>query len=319
VHRGPHVVAAGEKLPGGVAAWRGNLDVHGVVNGNAVAIGGDVIVYPGAQIHGDAVSVGGQVRDEGGKVDGEMRSLSALTVGVPTGFHLTPAQATRRALSLAVGWYLVLSAIGLLVLLFARHNLETIADRIQADFARSVLYGVLGEVALFPAFVVGIVVLAVTLIGIVLIPFAVVAYVLAAAGALALGFLAMSFITGDAAMRWQGAAPRQERPPLLQFLLIGLSLYFFLWLVGAAFTWAGVFGGVLKFVVALITWVAVTVGFGATLLSRGGTRTERRSRAGSPPLTDDVSWQTPTPVGGVAAARRPVTPPSNPSRPRDNP
>lgn len=310
VRSGSQTVAAGETVRGTIAAWNGDLDVRGTVTGNAVAIGGDVVLHPGAVVHGDAVAVGGEVRNDGGTVDGEMRALSALTVGpLQSAPQRTPMEATRRAAGLAVGWYLVLAAIGVVVALFARRNLETIAERIRDDFSRSFLYGVLGQVALLPALVLGIIALAITVLGILLIPFAVVGFVLATAGALALGFLTMSFVTGDAVMRWRGAALPYGPPPVVRYLLVGLSLYFLLWLLGAALTWAGVLGGLVRFLVATVTWAALTVGFGATLASRGGTRSPPTPPAPVPPPAEDYAWQTPTPVSGVAAARRPTPAP----------
>ena len=69
-------------------------------------------------------------------------------------------------------------------------------------------------------------------------------------------------------------------------------------------------GGILRFIAAIITWVAVTVGFGATLASRGGTRVLPTATLPVPQLLEeDTSWQTPTPVSGVTAARRPTPPP----------
>ena len=148
-------MAAGDSISGSIAAWHGNLDVSGRVSGNAVAIGGDVVLHPGAVVGGDALAVGGEVRNEGGTVDGEMRSLSALTVGpLPTAPPRSAAQTARRSVSLAVGWYLVLAAIGLAVVLFARGNLETISDRIRRDFTRSFLYGLAGQLLLVPALLV---------------------------------------------------------------------------------------------------------------------------------------------------------------------
>ena len=77
VREGNQRVAVGESISGNIAAWHGNLDVAGRVSGNAVAVGGDVIVHPGAVVDGDALSIGGKVRNEGGTVEGEMRTLSA--------------------------------------------------------------------------------------------------------------------------------------------------------------------------------------------------------------------------------------------------
>jgi hypothetical protein len=209
-----------------------------------------------------------------------------------------------------VGWFLVLAVIGLFVILFARNSLENIAERIRDDFSRSFLYGVAGQVAALPVLVAGIVVLAITVVGILLIPFAIVAFILAVAGALALGFVAMSYATGEAAMRWRGAVSPYAPAPALQFLLVGLSFYFVLWVLGGAFVWAGWLGAALRLVAAVVTWVALTVGFGATLASRGGTRAPTSTPPQvPPPPTTDYEWQTPTPVSGVAAARRPTPPP----------
>ncbi|MGH7647408.1 MAG: hypothetical protein ACREND_04785 [Gemmatimonadaceae bacterium] len=312
VQSGAQTVPAGNTVNGSIASWHGPLDVRGTVTGNAVAIDGDVVVHSGGTVRGDAISLGGHVQLDGGTVRGEMRSLSALTVGPLVGdAPRTPAQTTKRSVSLAVGWYLVLAVIGLFAALFARGNLETIAERIRDDFSRSFLYGVVGQIALLPALVVGIVALCITIIGILLIPFAIVGFVLGGAGALALGFIAMSYVTGEAAMRWRGAVSPYTPPPVVQFLLIGLSLYFVFWMVGGLLSWAGWLGALLRLIAAMVTWVAVTVGFGATLASRGGTRAPGRAPAPRvpPPPAPDSGWQTPTPVSGVAAARRPTPPP----------
>lgn len=314
---GAQSVAAGTTINGSIASWRGPLDVRGTITGNAVALGGDVVVHTGGVVRGDAIALGGHVQLDGGTVQGEMRSLSALTVGpLAKTVPRTPAQATKRSLSLAVGWYLVLAVIGLFAALFARGNLETIAERIRDDFSRSFLYGVAGQIALLPALVVCIVALCITVIGILLIPFAIVGFVLGGAGALALGFLAMSYVTGEAAMRWRGAVSPYTPPPVVQFLFFGLSLYFVLWILGGLLSWAGWLGAVLRLLAAMVTWVALTVGFGATLASRGGTRAPggRVPASTVPPTISDTSWQTPTPVSGVAAARRPTPPPRSVQR-----
>jgi hypothetical protein len=238
-----------------------------------------------------------------------MRSLSAPSVGALPSRHLGPTEATRRSLFLAVGWYLVLAAVGLGVVLFARANVETVAERIRDDFSRSFLVGLVGQVALFPALVLSIIALAVTLIGVLVIPFAIVAFFLATAGALALGFLAMSFVTGESAMQRREVSPTYGPPPTLLYMFVGLSLYFALWALASAFTWAGILGGLLRLVACVVTWAAATVGFGATLLSRGGTRGPPEPSLTAQSSAEDFAWQTPTPVTGVAAARRPTPAP----------
>lgn len=306
LHLGNYTVPENTHLAGSVVAVRGNLDVEGTVDGNAVAIRGDVILHPGSSVGGDAVAIGGQVRPDGGHVGGEMRSVSAFSnAPVASAPPLSRGQATWRSLSLAVGWFVVLAVIGLLTVALTRGNLETVAERIRADFSHAFLIGLLGEFALLPALVLSIVVLAITLIGIVLIPFAIIAFLLAAAGMLALGFIAMAYVSGAAALDRRASVARRRQMAIGYTLLLGLSLYFTLWVLGAAFAWAGIVGALLRLAAAALTWVAVTVGFGATLLSRGGTRA---IQVYSPPLPptpeEDYSWQTPTPVLGVAAAPR---------------
>lgn len=311
VHMGADTIPAHATVDGSVAAWHGPLVIHGTVTGDAVSVGGDVVIGTGGTVRGDAISVGGQVREEGGTVVGERRTLSALTVGaVPAPVPRTAAQIARRSISLAVGWYLVLAVIGVFVALFARTNLETIAHRIRAEFSRSFLYGLLGQIAFLPALVLAVVLLCITVVGILLVPFAVVAFILAGAGALALGFVAMSYATGEAVMRWRGALSLYGPTPILQCLLLGLSGYLILWMVGGSLAWAGWLGTLLRLITAAVTWAAITVGFGATLASRGGTRTARAVPTMPPPAApSEYEWQTPTPVTGVAAARRPTPPP----------
>ena len=207
ISSGARTVESAQRLTGDVATWRGPLEIRGTVDGNAVAIGSDVVVLPGGHVRGDALSVGGQVRMAGGTVDGETRSISAFSVGPITGVRLTPAQATRRSLSLSVACYLILIAMALAVAIGARAHLETIAGTIRSDFSRAFLFGLLGEIAALPLFLLSMVALAITVVGILLIPFAAVAYALAVLGALALGFLAMSLLAGDALMRTDSYAP----------------------------------------------------------------------------------------------------------------
>jgi hypothetical protein len=69
-----------------------------------------------------------------------------------------------------------------------------------------------------------------------------------------------------------------------------------------------------RFVALVVTWVAATVGFGAAIASRAGTRTEAPTpAAAAQPVRapeDPLPWATPTPVGGVVAARRPTPAPT---------
>jgi hypothetical protein len=307
VSSGARTVESAQHLAGDVASWHGPLEIRGTVDGNAVALGSDVVLLPGGHVRGDALSVGGQVRMAGGTIDGETRSISAFSVGPIAGARLTPAQATRRALSLALACYLILVAMALAVSIGARTHLETIAATIRTDFSRSFLFGLLGELAAVPLFLLSMVALAITIVGILLIPFAAVAYALAILGALDLGFLAMSLIAGDAMMRGQSSV--RDTRPIVTHLIAGLTVFFVLWLLAGGAAFLGLAGSVLRLLAFLSTWIAATVGLGATIITRGGTRSSTSPPRVAVPPVEEYAWQTPTPVSGVAAARRPTPAP----------
>jgi hypothetical protein len=306
---GARTVDATQHITGDVASWRGPLEIRGTVDGNAVAVNGDVVVLPGGHVGGDALSVGGVVRNSG-TIDGESRAINAFSVGPIAGTQLTPAEATKRALSLAVACFLILVAMALAVALGARSHLETIASTIRTDFSRSFLFGLLGEIAIAPLFLLSMVALGITIVGILLIPFAAVAYALAILGALDLGFLAMSLLVGDALMR--GESHGNERRPVVSHLIAGLSVFLVLWLLAGGAAYLGLAGSVLRLLAFLSTWIAATIGLGATIITRAGTRVATTMPPISAPPVEEYAWQTPTPVSGVAAARRP-TPAPRPS------
>ena len=304
---GARTIAPREHLTGSVGSWKGPLEIHGTVDGNAVAIGGDVIVGKGGRVRGDALSVGGAVRLDGGTVDGELRTISALSVGPALRRPLPPAVVMRRSMTLAVGWYLVLACVGLGILLMARAPLDAVSEALRGGSVRAFGAGVLAQLAIAPAFVIILLALAITLIGLVVVPFAVIAFWAALAGALALGFTAVVMLVGQAI----GAERNGDRSVLgaLQPMLLGLSIFLILWFVGNAFLWTGGLGAGLRIAAGALTWVAVTTGFGAVILTRAGTRPLAVVSQLPPAPTAEHEWQTPTPVSGVAAARRPTPAP----------
>src|SRR6185436_13935737 len=59
--RGNVSVAASETLTGNLLVMEGRLDLHGTVTGNVVALDGDIVLYPGALVTGDALAIGGRI------------------------------------------------------------------------------------------------------------------------------------------------------------------------------------------------------------------------------------------------------------------
>ncbi|HET7583629.1 MAG TPA: polymer-forming cytoskeletal protein [Gemmatimonadaceae bacterium] len=312
---GARSIPAGSTVSGDVLTVHGTVDVAGRVEGSVAAIDGNVILRASAVVIGSALAVGGTVVDSGASVGGEVRSVHASRPGIlallnqPT--HVRPS--TAHAIGLALAWFAILGVIGFAVLLLAPANLEAVAEVISRHFGRSFLIGVVGQILALPALVLLIVALAITLIGIVVIPLAVLAFMLGAAGALALGFVAMAYANGNAiGSARTGGSVLVRRGGIL---LTGLAIYAGIWLLAGAFTWAGVVGVLLRALASIVTWVAVTVGLGATISSRAGTRRDAASpvrELEEPTLM--AEWQTPTPVSGVAAARRPTPAPGGARR-----
>lgn len=305
---GPRQVAASATLRGPVAVMQGTLDVFGRVDGDVIAVDGDVVLHRGAIVTGDAVSIGGHVALDGGRVDGEVRTLSAPSSGARIARDSQPLT-TWQSVKLVIGWFAVLVIIGLGVMIFAEPNMNGVIQALERSFARAFWFGVLGEIMALPALLLLCIGLVLTLLGILLVPFAIVAYCIAVAGLLALGFLAVALLTGSIWSRAQPTTPASARAANLRSLLIGLVVYMGLWMLAALFTWQPIAGAVLRGLALAVSWVAVTVGLGAALLSRAGTRHLEPKIGGVQrrPAPDDLAWQTPTPVTGVTAARRPAT------------
>jgi hypothetical protein len=301
---GNQEIATGAATTAGVAVARGNLVVRGRLVGDALVLHGDIIVYPGGVITGSAVAVDGRVHPSGGIIEGDVRSIRGITGNILARAAGRAADSrpvtTLSAIKMVLGWFAVLFVIGVGILLFAEKNLDGVVVALEQDFSRSFWTGVLAQLAAIPALLVVLVGLCVTVIGILLIPFAVVAYVIGLAGLLTLGFIAVARFTGRAVV-----SKAESRRTHLQALFAGIALYLAWWFLAAAFVSNPVAGSILRAVALATSWVGLTFGLGATIITRAGTR--KKSEPAAARASDEFSWQTPTPVTGVVAARRPVT------------
>ncbi|MFW5951700.1 MAG: hypothetical protein ACOCVZ_06265 [Gemmatimonadota bacterium] len=173
--------------------------------------------------------------------------------------------------------YAILVGLGFLAVFFGRKYLERIADTARQQTLRCGLVGLAGSFLVLPAYILGLLALAISIIGIVLIPvFAPlfpVAVVLAAIG----GYLAVAHGAGEAlAERRFTGNDWFTRANSYYYVLTGVGLLLVLFLaahiVSMAGPWLGFIEGLLKFMAVMLTWAAFTVGFGAVLISRAGTR-----------------------------------------------
>lgn len=296
-------VAAGQSV-GRVAAI-GDLDVFGTVNGNAISLDGDVVVHRGGHVTGDAVAIGGTVRLDGGIVDGEMRSLEEAVVPSATAAASSSGLlGILGELQRVTGWLVAMVLLGFGAMVFAEDRLRVVASTIESRFGKSLFSGLVAEVSFIPGIVLAAVLLAVTIIGIVLIPVAIPAIIVVTALLAGLGFLAVSRVAGQALTRH--AASVSVRGAELRSMLAGLFFFFGLWAAAAVLSWVPVLGSLLHALAFVVTWAAVTVGLGAAIVSRGGSGA-REAAVAAPSATPDVGWQTPTPISGIAAARRPTS------------
>ncbi len=307
---GSRTIAVGGHVVGPVAVVNGSLDVLGTIDGDAVAITGDVVMHQGGHVRGNAFAAGGQVRLEGGTVDGEIRALSG-EIGPPPA-HVasrTIVHSPWRSFKLAIAWSALLLIVGIGVLTFADDALGHVTRTLGDHFWRSLWYGLLSEIAFFPALLVVIVLFAITIIGILAIPFAILGAVVLAFGGATLGFVAVAEMTGRTLVRKQTQDMLTPRGAQLRALVTGLAAYALLWILAACVPSDSAIGIALQGIASTVTTIAVTAGLGAVVLWRIEAR--RLARGVTPALrgggaVDDASWQTPTPVSGVAAARRPT-------------
>jgi hypothetical protein len=71
---GPATIAAGTRVAGPVAVYRGALRVGGVVEGPVTVINGNLVLLPGSRVAGAVLVVGGKlVRQEGSVLEGESK------------------------------------------------------------------------------------------------------------------------------------------------------------------------------------------------------------------------------------------------------
>ena len=302
---GSKVVAAGTTVVGPLVVAGGDLTILGTVQGSAVAIAGDIVIAPEGRVTGDAIAAFGSVRNQG-RVEGTARNYTGTfgeSVRALFGGEKVEPAAPRSPTALALGWFAVILLIGLGILVFASPYMNGVVDVLEQSFWRSFVTGIVGEMGVVPAALILVIGLAITVLGVLLIPFAVVALVLAVLGLAALGFVAVARLTGEG-LSGGRSLRLSERGGALRGLIIGLVLYMGLWLLAAVLNDVPVAGMVLRLLAMTVTYVAVTAGFGAALLSRGGTRRDA-AVAQAPAPAMEAAWQTPTPITGVVAARRP--------------
>jgi hypothetical protein len=305
---GDRTVEASARVAGPIAALAGTIHVYGTVAGDVVTYGGDIIVHGRGEITGNAIAINGRVQLDGGHIAGQSLTLVADATATPGGAGGEPSSRLMHGVLLVGGWLAVLLVISIGVLALASDSLAAVADALERHYGNALVAGLAGQVAAGPLLLALVIALVLSLLGILLVPFAVVAYIVLCAGLVMLGFLATAVVIGRG---WRAAPPgseRARRASTLRAVVVGLVVLLAPWLVAALLApWPSA-EWLARGVALATTWVACTAGLGAGLISRAGIRRAQSSEAKH--ALASPSWQTPTPVSGVAAARRPAQTPS---------
>lgn len=337
---GDYVVRAGETIDDKLVVVGGDLRVAGEVRGDAVVVGGDLILEDQGVVHGDAHVTGGELRHQGGRVLGEMRvvggdrpeqAAAVAEHGRAGSEHRDAARDAEHDIRSEVhrgmrgehrSWFgsigrgfaglvqtlalwLVLGGIGALLVFYGHRYLDTVSDTLRGSTLRSAGVGLAAGFLIVPAFVVLVVSLAVTIVGIPLLLLAIPLYPLAVTAAIAFGLLAAAHALGEhtAQRRYEGYDLRYRNSYTYLFTGLGMFLTPLLLADLIAMTgFLGFIGTLLKVVTWVVIWAAATVGFGAVILSRGGTQRVFASHSHpEPPFDPDPLFDDDMRAGGSHA------------------
>lgn len=336
-----YTVPTGDVIDGNLALLDGALLLEGRVSGDVLVLDGSLTLGGGARIDGNVLQVGGDVElAEAAQVSGEILSdfpstppaaRTATPPAVAPEAEGTPTVVETRArerrerdrgffdrvgrnlghateeLMGALSAFICLGVLGLLLVYFAHQRLETVADTVRHEFARSFAMGLAGEILFFPA----LLILAVLVITWPIVPF----FVLATGLAMVAGYIAVAHGAGEmfAQRRYRYEwLERLRRSNSYYYVVSGLALLL-LPFAATGILWVGggtvdLFRGLLAFVACVGTWILVTAGFGAVLLTRVGSRSVVVEWHGDAGAVDPLADAGPrASSGGPADATAPPT------------
>ncbi len=197
----------------------------------------------------------------------------------PTG--VSPLRAVGRGIADVMGdviTFLIVSLIALAAVYFAKSNLEVVADAARLNPVRAGLVGGAGVFLLLPAWVTGCVALAISVVGILALPFWLVLFPVAVALAATLGYLSVARNVGEwlaARQTIRGAWPQPASTFYAVITGVGAMLAFSVVShVLDVVPFLGLLSKLVAVLGSIIVLIAVLVGFGAVLLTRGGRQPE---------------------------------------------
>ncbi len=289
VHIGSSIVVGEDELvTDPVVAVGGSVTVLGRVDDDVVAVGGSVRLGPNARVRGDVTAVGGSVTQERGASIGG--TVNEVRIGpqfnfqpwhMADGFWVDGFEMFgdgMRLLGTVMRVSLVLLMV-LLVALIAARPVHRIADRAGRDPWISGFTGLLAQLLFIPVLVLTVVILAVSIIGIpllLLVPFAIVAFLLA----MLVGFTGVALRLG----RWAVGPERPAYVALALGVVLVCAVALLLRMVQLLPLPLWPITSVMAIMAFAVEYIAWTVGLGAALLTRFGTRGVSPVEMGPPPL-----------------------------------
>jgi len=297
-------VAEGEKVRGSVVSFGGDVIVRGVVTEDAVSIGGDVVVTSTGDVDGSAVSVGGSVtREPGGRIGEDEVSLGPGWFP-PIGMfspHLIRMNGPSffggmGAFIAKLFWLGLVIAIGMGTVLLFPKQLAVVEERITAMPGKSGLMGFLAQILTVPVLIFVIIMLCITIVGIPLLIFVIPLFIFGIIAAVVFGYIGMANIIAKLV---ESRAELNMGGPYVRVAL-GILI---LMVVGLISNVLGIGSGPLHALAVLfgvISWmifyIVSTIGFGAVIMSRFGSRSLDANSAGSLPAKTASSTSTEPPV-----------------------
>ncbi|MCG6956524.1 MAG: polymer-forming cytoskeletal protein [Gemmatimonadetes bacterium] len=318
-------VAADQTVEGNLVVIQGDARVEGTVDGDVIVVGGTLELRDGGHITGDVRLADSRIERDGGTVDGEVRDVSGdeSVVDSATRARIRDQvrdelrdelrnqvrDATRSRRSPASSFFaplggvfrglggliqdmvtiFVLTLLAMGVLAFAGDNLDNVAEMARMAPGRSAMVGLAGTFLLIPIWLVGAVALAVSIVGIPVMIAWLPLFPLAAVAAALLGYLSVARNVGewlaDSDYRYTDWIRKSNPVYTIVGGLVGLGAFFIAGHVLSMVPFLGFVHGLLTFVGVMISIVALQIGFGAVILTRGGRR--REAYAGA----YDAEWE----------------------------
>jgi hypothetical protein len=295
IHMGDLTIPRGTEIQKDLIVLSGDVSVFGTVHGTLVALDGDVILHRNGRVMGDVVTINGRLTRAGGRVDGNVRSsgleLKRARSEAPqvTVEKLSPA-AHGTTLASILGMFVALACIGFGFTFFAPRQLDVVSETVTESFGKSFLAGLFTTPLVVPAFAMLLVGLAITIVGVLLIPFAILGGIVAVTGAAVGGYLAVAKSVGSTVLTRRMAQGHATTVTPYKSLVIGLLMLMTIWLPAGLLGWIPIVGQLFTLLAFVFTWVMVTAGVGAAVLSRAGLRATFVTRGRPPALTDEYYW-----------------------------